>query len=89
MRYFKKQTISDLYVWIVRYWDDLKNKFGDGSISIDKAVADFYRENKKPLLQKAANMVGRILTKRMLSNSHAKSGSETEGKNEKSESENP
>ena len=35
MKSFKKQTISDLYVWIVRYWDDLKSKFGDDNISID------------------------------------------------------
>ena len=63
MKIFKKQTISDLYVWIVRYWDDLKSKFGDDNVSIDKAVSDFYRQNKRPLYRKFMNWVNRIIIK--------------------------
>lgn len=29
MRKFRNRTISDLYVWMIKYWDDLKRKFGD------------------------------------------------------------
>lgn len=63
MKIFKKKTISDLYVWIVRYWDDLKSKFGDDNISIDKAVSDFYRLNKIPLYRKFMNWINRIIIK--------------------------
>lgn len=63
MKIFKKQTISDLYVWIVRYWDDLKSKFGDDNISIDKAVSDFYNMNKRPLYRKLLNWMNRIIIK--------------------------
>ena len=63
MKLFKNKTISDLYVWIVRYWDDLKSKFGDDNISIDKAVSDFYRQNKIPLYRKFMNWINRIIIK--------------------------
>jgi len=63
MKIFKKQTISDLYVWIVRYWDDLKSKFGDDNISIDKAVSDFYMQHKIPLYRKFMNWINRISIK--------------------------
>ena len=28
MRAFKKRTKADMYVWIIKYWDELKQKFG-------------------------------------------------------------
>ena len=69
MKHFKKQTVSDLYVWIVRYWDDLKSKFGDENVSIDKAVTDFYNMNKIPLLRKLKNKtIGFILRKKIQQN---------------------
>lgn len=40
LRKFKHRTPSDLYVWIIRYWDDLKRKYGD-YVSIDEAAEDF------------------------------------------------
>jgi hypothetical protein len=63
MKSFKKQTISDLYVWIVRYWDDLKSKFGDDNISIDDAVSDFSRKNRLSLYRKFMNWLNRIIIK--------------------------
>lgn len=63
MKFFKKQTISDLYVWIVRYWDDLKSKFGEDNISIDAAVSNFYRQHKIPLYRKFINILNRIIIK--------------------------
>ena len=29
MRKFRHRTISDLYVWLIKYWDDLKKRFGN------------------------------------------------------------
>lgn len=43
LRKFKRRTASDLYVWIIRYWDDLKHKFGD-AVSIDEAASQFSEE---------------------------------------------
>lgn len=40
LRKFKHRTPADLYVWIIRYWDDLKRKFGE-SVSIDTAASQF------------------------------------------------
>ncbi len=38
MRYFRGRTESDLYVWLIKYWDELKMKFGEG-FTLDQ-VAD-------------------------------------------------
>lgn len=43
LRRFRKRTSSDLYVWIIRYWDDLKHKFGD-DVSIAEAASQFSEE---------------------------------------------
>ncbi|MCR4938479.1 MAG: transcriptional regulator [Treponemataceae bacterium] len=40
LRRFKGRTAADLYVWIIKYWDDLKKKFGD-KVTIDDAAAEF------------------------------------------------
>jgi hypothetical protein len=40
LRKFKHRTPADLYVWIVKYWDELKKKFGD-TVSIDSAANEF------------------------------------------------
>lgn len=40
LRKFRHRSPADLYVWIVKYWDDLKKKFGD-SVSIDSAANEF------------------------------------------------
>lgn len=40
MRRFRHRKPADLYVWIIKYWDELKKKFGD-NVSIDSAAAEF------------------------------------------------
>jgi hypothetical protein len=40
LRYFRGRTAADLYVWIVRHWDDLKKKYGQG-FPLEKAAQDF------------------------------------------------
>ncbi len=37
---FRGRTASDLYVWIVRHWDELKNKYGQ-SYPLEQAAQDF------------------------------------------------
>ncbi len=49
MRHFKNRTKSDMYVFLIKYWDDLKTRFGN-DFSLDKATEDFKREYTKPPL---------------------------------------
>jgi len=43
---FSERTPSDMYVWLVKYWDRLKKKYGI-NYSIKEAVRDFrFRHNK-------------------------------------------
>lgn len=59
MRRFKGRTRSDLYVWIIKYWDDLKSKFG-GDIPLDDAVSSFKKEYRRPLRRRIVNWLQKI-----------------------------
>ena len=48
LKNFPGRTLGDLYVWTVRYWDDLKKQFGD-NIPMDQAVTHFQKRYKIPL----------------------------------------
>lgn len=39
MKKFRGRTLSDMYVWLIKYWDDLKQKFGD-EISLGAAAEE-------------------------------------------------
>ena len=66
LKKFPKRTYSDLYVWIVRYWDDLKHKFGNNDIPIDLAVEDFTKKYKIPLYKRFINNFKRIVLRRAI-----------------------
>lgn len=66
LKKFPKRTYSDLYVWIVRYWDDLKHKFGNNEIPIDLAVEDFTKKYKIPLYKRFINNFKRIVFRRAI-----------------------
>ena len=59
MRYFKQHTKSDLYVWIMRYWEELREKFGDG-VQLDEAVQSFTRSKRVHLATRIKNAIERI-----------------------------
>ncbi len=40
LRLFKNRTLSDLYIYLIKYWDELKKKFGN-EFSLDDAAKDF------------------------------------------------
>lgn len=40
MKKFRKRTVSDLYVWLVKYWDDFKKKYGEDT-PLDSVLDDF------------------------------------------------
>jgi len=47
---FPGRTESDLYVWIVRRWDELKKRYGQG-ISMQSAAEDFSAKHGRGLLR--------------------------------------
>ncbi len=63
LRKFPRRTLGDMYVWIVRYWDDLKRKFGD-SIPIDYVVVDFEKKYKIPFYKRLINQAKRIILRK-------------------------
>lgn len=67
LKNFPKRTLGDLYVWTVRYWDQLKQKFGN-DIKIDEAVVTFTKKYKIPLSKRILNQVKRILLRKAIDN---------------------
>ena len=43
MRKFRGRTTSDMYVWLIKYWDELKTKFGE-DIELDDVAAGFTKQ---------------------------------------------
>ena len=65
LRDFPGRTLGDLYVWTVRYWDDLKKKFGD-DIPMDKAVIDFKKHYKIPFAKRILNRIKCVILRRAI-----------------------
>jgi len=65
LRSFPKRTVGDLYVWIVRYWDDLKQKFGN-DVSLDNAVTGFKKKYKIPFYKRILNRIKCIILRKAM-----------------------
>lgn len=70
LRSFPGRTVGDLYVWAVRYWDDLKQKFGD-NISLDEVVKDFKKKYKIPLRKRIMNRIKCIILRKAIYNQNS------------------
>lgn len=66
---FPKRTIGDLYVWIVRYWNDLKMKFGN-DIPIDQAITKFKKTYKIPFYKRFLNRIKSIILRKAMNNAN-------------------
>lgn len=69
MKSFPERTKSDLYVFFIKYWDELKQKFGN-DFSMDQAAEDFkknFSEKKKPF-SKLKNLIEKRKMKKNLQN---------------------
>lgn len=66
MHDFHGRTKSDLYVWLVKYWDELKKKFGE-DIPLDEAASDFKKDNQISLHVKIKNAVQKFFMKKQIS----------------------
>lgn len=67
MKYFRKNTVSDLYVWIITFYDELKKKFGDG-LPLEQIVNDIKREKNFYLLSRVRNFIKKYILKKEISN---------------------
>lgn len=67
MKYFRKNTVSDLYVWIITFYDELKKKFGYG-LPLDQIVYDIKREKKFSLPSRVRNFIKKYILKKEISN---------------------
>ncbi len=67
MKYFRKNTISDLYVWIIKYYDELKKKFGD-ELPLDQIVHEIKREKKFSIITRTRNFIKKYILKKEISN---------------------
>lgn len=65
LHHFPGRTLGDMYVWIVRYWDDLKQKFGD-DISMTAAVSNFNANYKIPFTRRVRNFFKKIILRRQI-----------------------
>jgi len=68
LRSFPNRTLGDLYVWTVRYWDDLKQKFGS-DISMDIAVKNFEKQYRIPMHKRILNRIKCIVLRKAIVNS--------------------
>lgn len=67
MKYFRKNTVSDLYVWMITFYDELKKKFGD-ELPLEQIVHDIKREKKFSLLSRVRNFIKKYILKKEISN---------------------
>lgn len=66
MRKFPRRTKSDLYVWIIKYWDQLKAKFGS-DYSLDKVATDFLKEFGMGFFKRIVNHFEKYILKKNIS----------------------
>lgn len=84
---FPRRTKSDLYVWMVKYWDDLKLKFGN-DYSLDKAAQEFDRRFcrhpadrfVRRLRRRIKNALSKLLCKSALGKDNANKGNKQQDK---------
>ena len=65
MAYFKGRTKSDMYVYIIKYWDEIKTKFGN-SYPLDQATQSFVTKYGTPLSKRILNKIKKIIFKRSI-----------------------
>ncbi len=63
MKKFKRRTVSDLYVWLIKYWDELKKALGE-DIPLDDVLEDFEKSFSESLAAKIKNNLKKVLLKR-------------------------
>lgn len=60
MHHFKGRTTSDLYVWMIKYWDELKSKFGE-NVELEDIAESFQKKYAVPLGKRILNKLKKIM----------------------------
>ncbi|MDY4610237.1 MAG: transcriptional regulator [Sphaerochaetaceae bacterium] len=60
---FPGHTEGDLYMWIVRHWDNLKNSTGSQDVSIHKAASDYKKRFGKGTFQRWVDRMKEVLSR--------------------------
>ena len=63
MKKFRKRTLSDLYVWLVKYWDELKKAMGS-DIPLDNVLEGFEKSYSETICAKIKNNLKKVWLKR-------------------------
>lgn len=63
MKYFKGRTKSDMYVYIIKYWDEIKTKFGEDYSLVD-AANSFTLKFGTTFIKRFINKIKKILLKK-------------------------
>ena len=59
LKSFKGRTLSDLYVFLIKYWDELKQRFGN-DFPLEDAAEDFSKKYRKlSLYRRLKNFLAR------------------------------
>ena len=59
LKLFKNRTTSDLYIYFIKYWDELKQKFGN-DFSLDVAAENFKSANMdRTFMGKLKNLIAK------------------------------
>ena len=65
LKYFKGRTKSDMYVYIIKYWDEIKTKFGN-DFTIDDAATAYTSKFGKSFWRRLLNRIKKILLKKKI-----------------------
>ena len=63
---FPTNTDGDLYMWIVRHWDDLKRVSGSQNVSIESATTDYKNRYGRGRLNRWFTVVKQIFSKKII-----------------------
>lgn len=67
---FRRRTPSDLFVWLVKYWEDFKTKYGEDT-PLDSVIDDFESEYGDSFIGKIAKIKNLIKSIKLRKNTRA------------------
>ncbi len=71
MEKFHQRTPSDLFVWLVKYWEDFKAKYGEDT-PLDSVIDDFESEYGDSFIGKIAKIKNLLKSIKLRKNTRTK-----------------
>jgi len=63
MKHFRKRTKADLYVWLIKYWDELKTKYGE-DFTVEEAAIKISKDFHQNIFRRIFNRISHLHLKR-------------------------